>query len=353
MILTTDLNCTQNKNNSQVGPAVFRNCSNTDGYKYTVYSAMYCVIFPLALTSNCLALYVFCRLTRKRTPSTVFMINLSFSDLLFSLTLPFRITYFFRKGEWDFPDWLCRFCTFAFYTNLYASILFLTCLSVVRYVAVLHPINARNIFTIKKAICTSVAMWIFVILSSCPFFLSGTFERGGKLRCFEPKDQKSWGRILIMNYFALVLGFLFPFFTILCCYCRIIRRLTSSQRDLRKSKQSRRRSIYLIVLVFISFIFCFLPYHIQRTVHLHFKMSRADCSKLVLMEKAVVITICLAATNSCLNPLIYYFVGQTFRGNISNAFMETMNSKKFHRQSNSSFNLSTRRESGCSLKVKS
>ncbi|KAK6478080.1 cysteinyl leukotriene receptor 1-like [Huso huso] len=325
-------------------------CGNIDGFKYSVFLSTYAVICPVGLITNSLALYVFLRLTPNKSPNTVFTINLAASDLFFTLTLPYRIVYYSREGRWDFPDWLCRVCTFAFYVNLYASILFLTALSVFRYVAVLHPMKTRTLITVRRALATSLGIWVFVSLSSAPFFLSGTHAREGKTRCFEPRNAGSWKRILIMNYVALVLGFLVPFLTILACYWRIVRRLTQVGRNLGRDRPApqRRRSVHLIAFVLTAFLLCFLPYHVQRTVHLHFMVSPSqDCAGRLLAQKLVVVTICLAAANSCLNPLLYYFMGGTFRSAVARVTYRRgrLQGRGASQRSESSFSLSLRRGS--------
>ncbi|XP_041093180.1 cysteinyl leukotriene receptor 1-like [Polyodon spathula] len=327
-----------------------QSCGNSDGFKYTVYLSAYSVIFPVGLITNSLALYVFLRLTPNKTPNTVFTINLATSDLFFALTLPYRIIYYSREGSWGFPDWLCRVCTFAFYVNLYSSILFLTALSVSRYVAVLHPMKTRTLITVRRALATSLVIWALVSLSSTPFLLSGTHPRGGKTRCFEPRNLGSWKRILIMNYVALVLGFLAPFLTILGCYWQIIWRLTQAGKNLGQDRPTpqHQRSIHLIAFVLTAFLFCFLPYHVQRTVHLHtMQHPGKDCAGQLLAQKIVVVTVCLAAANSCLNPLLYYFVGRAFRSSVSRVTYRRggLRGRGASRQSASSFSLLFRRGS--------
>ncbi|MGH0171212.1 UNVERIFIED_CONTAM: hypothetical protein FKN15_077736 [Acipenser sinensis] len=216
-------------------------CGNIDGFKYSVFLSTYAVICPVGLITNSLALYVFLRLTPNKSPNTVFTINLAASDLFFALTLPYRIVYYSREGRWDFPDWLCRVCTFSFYVNLYASILFLTALSVFRYVAVLHPMKTRTLITVRRASTTSLGIWVFVSLSSAPFLLSGTHVREGKTRCFEPRNAGSWKRILIMNYVALVLGFLET--------ARSIKQMSSKQDDEEEDDDEEDEMLIFVIAV--------------------------------------------------------------------------------------------------------
>ncbi|CAB1324766.1 unnamed protein product [Coregonus sp. 'balchen'] len=68
----------------------------------------------------------------------------------------------------------------------------------------------------------------------------------------------------------------------------------------------------------LAFLLCFMPYHIQRSVHLSFlSQTSTSCSELVYMQKSVVVTLCLAASNSCFDPLLYFFSGEGFRRRLS------------------------------------
>ncbi|XP_030043444.1 cysteinyl leukotriene receptor 2-like [Microcaecilia unicolor] len=290
----------------------YQQCSHD--YKFPIYTGAYLFIFLLGFSFNASSLYVFLCLIPRRTPNNIFMINLAVSDLFFTLTLPLRIIYYLRQGDWIFGSPLCGILIYTFYLNMYTSILFLTALSVSRYVAVLHPMRIRVLFSFRRSVVISVVIWLVVGLATSPFLLAKSFWRDGKVRCFEPRDESSLTRILIMNYSGLIVGFAIPFFTIVICYACIIRHLKRGSQDLKGCQPRRDRVIALIVIVLCVFFFCFLPYHIQRTVHLHFATRRRDdCSITLLMQKMVVLTICMASTNSCFNPLLYYFAGSSFR----------------------------------------
>ncbi|XP_067879708.1 cysteinyl leukotriene receptor 1 [Heterodontus francisci] len=290
------------------------NCSN-DAFKFPVFVNAYSVVLGIGLILNTIALYVFIILTRHKTASSVFMINLAVSDLFFILTLPYRIIYY-SQGEWKLGSFLCRITTYAFYMNLYSSIFFLTALSIFRYVAVLYPVRSKSIVTLKRALWVSLGIWTFVALTTVPFLLASPSMRDGKNRCFEP-TKMTWEQILKMNYLGLVIGFLLPFLTIIVCYTRIIQRLRGSSEVLQRNVRTRKKSVCMIIIVLSSFFFCFLPYHIMRTVHLHLMVQKRYCQPItIIVQKVIVVTICLAAANSCLNPLLYYFVGENFRNTI-------------------------------------
>ncbi|KAJ8387406.1 hypothetical protein AAFF_G00156440 [Aldrovandia affinis] len=306
-------------------------CGNNDNFKYLAYIITYCFILPVGLFCNLLALLIFFCFTPKKSANTVFAINLALSDVGFSLTLPFRLVYYLQDGQWDFPDWLCRWCVFSFYVNLYTSVLFLTGFSVLRYLAVVCPMRNKTLITVRRACWVCVGIWVFVAASSSTFLLSGTRQRLGKTRCFEPKGKQSWKMILVMNYVALVFGFLLPFLTILGCYGRIIHKLTVRGKKLRQTRGRRQRSVQLVAVVLTTFLLCFLPYHVARTAHLQAVVFQnndrpQECWLTEVLQKILVVTLCLASLNSCLNPLLYYFAGETFRKAVRAASVRSLGS---------------------------
>ncbi|XP_056126464.1 cysteinyl leukotriene receptor 2 [Rhinichthys klamathensis goyatoka] len=310
-------------NASQEHACLNQTLRDSEYFKFMAYTITYSVVFPIGFISNVLALVVFLRFTPKKTASTVFMTNLAISDASFSLTLPFRLVYYFRGSHWDFPDWFCRWCVFSFYVNLYTSVLFLTGLSVLRYLAVLHPMRHRKQATVWRASLSCFAIWIFVAFLSTPFLMSGTLERDGKIICFEPRNIMSWKRIFILNYVGVSLGFVIPFITILICYSCIFHKLIFGQKNIRKQKQiSCRRTVCLIVVVLSTFLLCFLPYHVIRTVHLHAVVSGQDCQVRKYLLKVLVLSLCMAASNSCFNPMLYFFAGKNFRKQVHKASVQ-------------------------------
>ncbi|XP_041842178.1 cysteinyl leukotriene receptor 1-like [Melanotaenia boesemani] len=305
-----------------------------DAFKYHAYIVTYLVVFPVAFLCNVGALVVFFRQTSRRSSaSCVVMMNLAISDSSFSLTLPLRLAYYIRGGEWHFPDWLCRLCVYGFYVNLYSSILLLTLLSLLRWLAVVQPLRHRSLATPTRTLFVCVGIWLFVGVASGPFLTNGVTYRQGSPRCFEPSDSTSWSRILILNYVGLVFGFLLPFFTIIFCYSAIIRRLMASSGPQGSSLAShsrtrnRRRSVHLVSMVTATFLLCFLPYHLIRTLHLHAVCGGWRCDVMLNLQRGVAVTLCLAASNSMVNPLLYYYSTRTFRDSMRDAHSSLMSSR--------------------------
>lgn len=303
------------ENNSQ--------CPSIDDFRNQVYSSAYSLISVLGLVGNGFTLLVLVRTYRQSSPFHVYMLNLAASDLLCVSTLPLRVIYYVNRGQWDLGDFLCRVSSYALYVNLYCSIFFMTAMSVTRFLAIVFPVQNLQLVTERRARLVCVAIWVFICTVSSPFLVTGQHldPLTNKTKCFEPPPRRKGdglSKLIILNYFSLVVGFALPFLVILVCYTGIIRTLLSRSQNARRQRSTGNKAIRMIVIVTVAFLVSFMPYHVQRSLHLKL-MSRGDatCDEVVAMQKSVVVTLCLAASNSCFDPLVYFFSGEGFRSRLS------------------------------------
>ncbi|XP_074504077.1 cysteinyl leukotriene receptor 1 [Sebastes fasciatus] len=291
-----------------------------DDFRNKVYSTSYSLITVLGLVGNGFALVVLIRAYRQSSPFHVYMLNLAVSDLLCVMTLPLRVLYYVT-GEWNLGDFVCRISSYALYVNLYCSIYFMAAMSVTRFLAIVFPVQNLRLVTENRARLVCVGVWVFICLSSSPFLMTGEKRDPitNKTTCFEPPAQGTDMKKLIwLNYLSLVVGFALPFLVILICYAGIVRALLSRTNAARRQRDTGTRAIRMIVIVLLTFLICFMPYHVQRTIHLSFlSQPGRSCPEKLAMQKSVVVTLCLAAANSCFDPLLYFFSGEGFRSRLS------------------------------------
>ncbi|NXG43982.1 CLTR2 protein, partial [Psilopogon haemacephalus] len=287
------------------------NCA-IDNFKQAVYPTMYLFIFFLGAAGNGFSIYVFFQPPQRKTSVNIYMQNLAVSDLMFVSTLPFRATYFLLRSRWIFGDIVCRIMTYSLYVNMYCSIYFLTVLSVVRFVAIVYPFKHWKVTNVKYARITCAAIWIFVLGASSPLLCKEIAGYSNPVKCLD-LHPPSTHRLIVMNNFVLVVGFILPFCTIIVCYVFAIKALLRSKAPQNKKMICHKKALLTIIITLMLFLICFLPYHILRTVHL----MHSSCSQANLpMHKALVVTLCLAAMNSCLNPILYYFAAENFKAKI-------------------------------------
>ncbi|XP_074984562.1 lysophosphatidic acid receptor 6 [Caretta caretta] len=300
---------------------VSSNCSTEDSFKYILYGCTFSMVFVLGLISNCVAIYIFTFTLKMRNETTTYMLNLAISDLLFVFTLPFRI-YYFAIRNWPFGDILCKISVTMFYTNMYGSIFFLTCISVDRFLAIVHPFWSKTLRTKRNAKIVCVAVWITVLAGSMPasFFQSTTTRNNTEYEqntCFENFPDTTWktyiSRIVI---FIEIVGFFIPLFLNVTCSTMVLRTLNKPV-TLSRNKLSKKKVLKMIFVHLVIFCFCFVPYNV--TLILYSLMRTQiwiNCSLVTAVRTMYPITLCIAVSNCCFDPIIYYFTSDTIKNSI-------------------------------------
>ncbi|XP_056395355.1 probable G-protein coupled receptor 174 [Hyla sarda] len=285
-----------------------------------LYATTYAVILIPGLIGNVLALWVFYVYMKETKRAVIFMINLAIADLLQVLSLPLRIFYYLHKS-WPFGRFLCMFCFYLKYVNMYASIFFLVCISVRRFMYLIYPFR----FTDRKRmfdIYVSVAVWIVVCVGCLPFPLlrleNGT-NSGNDGICFVDlplKDIGVTGSIMAVTV-AELFGFVSPLVIVLFCTWRTVTSLRephAASHDLGEKK----KALKMILTCAAVFLICFAPYHLSFPLDFLAKANRiSSCSQRRAILTLHPVALCLASMNCCLDPVIYYFTTDEFKRRLS------------------------------------
>ncbi|XP_029924635.1 lysophosphatidic acid receptor 6-like [Myripristis murdjan] len=305
-------------------------CHKNDDFKYPLYSTFFSVVFVIGLLFNMVAVYIFACTLKVRNETTTYMMNLVVSDLLFVFTLPLRIYYFIRR-DWPFGKELCQLSVSLFYTNMYGSILFLTCISIDRFLAIVHPFGSQNIRTKRNAKLACCAVWVLVLSGSLPsgFLLDTTSPRNANspsIYCFENFSKKQWqSKLSKVVMFIETVGFLIPLILNVFCSISVLQTLrkpqTVSRGHLNKTKILRMIAVHLF-----TFCFCFIPYNVNL---IFYAMVRSKVLKGCYAESVVrtiyPVALCIAVTNCCFDPVIYYFTSETIQNSIKRKSMKLHN----------------------------
>uniref|UniRef100_A0A2D4M690 G-protein coupled receptors family 1 profile domain-containing protein n=1 Tax=Micrurus spixii TaxID=129469 RepID=A0A2D4M690_9SAUR len=298
------------------------NCTIQDSFKYTLYGCVFSMVFVLGLISNCVAIYIFTCTLKIRNETTTYMLNLAISDLLFVFTLPFRI-YSFASKDWPFGDVLCKISVTLFYTNMYGSILFLTSISVDRFLAIVYPFWSKTIRTKRNAKIICIIIWIIVTTGSIPasFFQSTnahvSTEGWTHNTCFEHFSEKTWktylSRIII---FIETVGFFIPLILNVTCSAIVIRTL-NKPITLTRNKLSKKKVLRMILVHLLIFCFCFVPYNITLIFYALMRTQAwINCSIVTAVRVMYPITLCIAVSNCCFDPIVYYFISSSIQNSI-------------------------------------
>uniref|UniRef100_A0A3Q3GX64 Lysophosphatidic acid receptor 6b n=1 Tax=Labrus bergylta TaxID=56723 RepID=A0A3Q3GX64_9LABR len=296
-------------------------CLNDD-FKYPLYSSVFSVVFVIGLIFNTVAVYIFACTLKLRNETTTYMMNLVVSDSLFVLSLPFRIAYFV-KGEWLFGSVLCKISVALFYTNMYSSILFLTCISVDRFLAIVHPFRSQIIRTKRNAKLACCTVWVLVLSGGITtgFLLDTTSPINANSSahyCFENYSKKQWkAELSKVVVFIETVGFIIPLLLNVFCSAMVLRTLGKPQAISRGGNLNKTKILRMIIVHLLLFCFCFIPYNINL---IFYALVRSNilkgCDAEDVVRTIYPIALCIAVTNCCFDPVIYYFTSEAIQSSI-------------------------------------
>ncbi|OCT56967.1 hypothetical protein XELAEV_18004150mg [Xenopus laevis] len=240
----------------------------------TITVTLYSIISIIGTVGNGLVIWII-GFKMEKTATLIWFLNLGIADFSFCLFLPLYIIQIAHPYYWPFGWITCKTWVFCLQLNLSASVLFLMIISVDRCICVLYPMWAKIHRTSRLASIISVIIWIISVALSSPNIVFYEYGEFGNLSssCFPAAEI--WNEIakaIVVTRF--ISTFLIPFSIILVCYGLIAFRV--------KTSRIPGSNIY------IGFPTQIILYHLAE---------------------------CLAFFNSCLNPLIYVFIGRDFQQN--------------------------------------
>ncbi|XP_054849656.1 chemerin-like receptor 1 [Eublepharis macularius] len=286
---------------------------------------IYCIACLLGVTGNGLVIWI-ASFKMRKTVNAVWFLNLAVADFIFTFFLPLSVAYTALGFHWPFGKVLCKLNSTIAFLNMFASVFLLMVISMDRCASVVCPVWSRNYRTTKLACGIAVIVWIAALVLSAPYLIFRDTATNSRnvISCYNnfalstdynaAETRKIWRirhRAMIITRFLF--GFLIPFSVILVCYTLVVFRM--KRRRLTKSS----RPFKIIFAVTGSFFLCYFPYHAFSLLEMS-KMSSSHEFKMAL-HIGIPLASSLAFFNSCINPILYVFVGQkTFRQSILSAF---------------------------------
>ncbi|XP_028856765.1 relaxin family peptide receptor 3.2b [Denticeps clupeoides] len=300
---------------------------------------VYSAVCALGLVGNSLALYLLrSRHRQKQSSINCFVMGLAVTDLQFVLTLPFWAVDTVLDFRWPFGKVMCKIISSVTTMNMYASVFFLTAMSVARFYSVTSALKMRS----RRAAASgakwaSLGIWAVSLLATLPHAVYSTSAQfpGEELCLVRFPETGSWEPQLLLGLYQMqkvLLGFVIPLAVITACYLLLLRFVLSRRisglagpqgdqgRHRRRSKVTRS-----VVIVVLSFFLCWLPNQALTlwSVLIKFDLVPFTDAFYAAQAYAFPLTVCLAHTNSCLNPVLYCLVRREFRAGLKELLWST------------------------------
>ncbi|XP_060705791.1 atypical chemokine receptor 4-like isoform X2 [Hemiscyllium ocellatum] len=276
----------------------------------------YAVTLIIGLAGNSLVVAVYTYYKKLKSKTDLYILNLAIADLLLLITLPFWTVYAIHG--WILGVAMCKISSALFVMNFSAGMLFLACISVDRYLAVSKVTSSPAVGSKGKVVC--VCVWAAAILLSVPdFVFTSVHGTEGRELCISvfPLHMARSAKATI-QIFEILMGFAIPSLVMLYCYSAVAKAVC------RAPSGKKRGALRVLLAVVGVFFLTQLPYNTVRFCRLldllHTLISECDSSK--RMDIAIQVTETIALFHSCLNPILYAFMGASFKGYILRAVKE-------------------------------
>lgn len=283
----------------------------TSGFISTrIIPVAYVIAIVIGIPSNTLVLAFLSRKTRCMS-SAILYLSLSASDVLLLVSLTLKVHYHLNGNDWVFGELACKLVTACFYGSMYCCIQTHMCISMLRYLAVVHPFLYRGL---PKRTCTawaSLIVWIVFAMAMAPEFLthqSYNLTKVGIVTCHDilPYDEKLYNFLIPYRLCLIFLGFIFPFAVIIFAYGSIVHHLSRSSCDFTYYVKAS-------TLVFVIFLVCFTP---SNTIHfIHY--VRLYTSKQDDFYNYFTVAVCVCCFHSCLDPFLSYIITKTSNSRVN------------------------------------
>ncbi|XP_004439789.1 PREDICTED: free fatty acid receptor 3 [Ceratotherium simum simum] len=269
-----------------------------------LFFSVYLFTFLVGLPLNVVALVIFVgKLRRRPVAVDVLLLNLTLSDLLLLLFLPFRMAEAASGMLWPLPFVLCPVSGFLFFTTIYLTSLFLAAVSTERFLSVAYPLWYKTRPRPGQAGLVSGACWLLAAAHCSVVYiieLSGNSSQsqGKNGTCYLEFRDDQLAILLPVRLEMAVVLFGVPLLVTGYCYSRLVWLLGRGA-----SHRRRKRVAGLVAATLLNFLVCFGPYNMSHVVGYIQGRSPTWRSYVLL----------LSTLNSCVDPLVYYFSSSGFQ----------------------------------------
>lgn len=291
-------------------------------------STIYSVVCALGLVGNLLVLHLMkSKHAWKKSSINLFVTGLAVTDFQFVLTLPFWAVENALDFTWPFGRAMCKIVSYVTATSMYASVFFLTAMSVARYRSVASALKSGRRRKRPSARCVSAVIWTAAVVAALPHAIFSTTATVSNedLCLVKFPDRNGDAQFWLGLYHAqkVLLGFLVPFGIISVCYLLLLRFVTHKRAN---ASGARRRSKVTksVTIVVLCFFLCWLPNQALTAWGILIKLNAVHFSYEYYTAQVYVfpVTVCLAHSNSCLNPLLYCLMRREFRKALKELFWQ-------------------------------
>lgn len=287
-------------------------------YRRIALFLLYLFIFVVGLLENLLVVWVNWRRRHSANGVLFCIINVSLSDLMVVVILPFFMMEVTMDKVWLWGRFLCKFTSLIYAINFYSSSFFLASMTVERYLSLTRPLSP-GFFPVagrrRWLICGG--LWAFSFFLALVENVHVDLLEWDEPGCYMMPEHNHIEWYVSLSAVCIIFQFLIPAAVIVTCNV-LIARAVQTAPDVQG-----RRDVWLVHVYSLVFVLCWLPYQLVMFLLVIDDLDPyiLSCNTLEVLYFSFSVVEGLSLLHCVANPILYNFLSRSFRDNLVNAVL--------------------------------
>ncbi|XP_037539791.1 G-protein coupled receptor 182 [Nematolebias whitei] len=282
---------------------------------------LYLFIFVVGLLENLLVVWVNWRRRHSANGVLFCIINMSLSDLMVIVILPFFMMEVTIDRVWLWGRFLCKVTSLIYVVNFYSSSFFLAFMTLERYLSLTRP-SAPTLFPVvgRRRWVLCGAVWLFSLFLALLENVHVDLLEWDEPGCYMLPEYSYTQWFVSVAFLCMIFQFLGPAVLIITCNV-LIARAVKTAPDVES-----RRDVWLVHVYSLVFVVCWLPYHLIMLLMIIDDLDHLlfSCNTVEVLYFSYPMVQGLSLVHCIANPLLYNFLSKSFRNNLLNTMINSI-----------------------------
>ncbi|KAM6976968.1 G-protein coupled receptor 182 [Aplochiton taeniatus] len=290
-------------------------------YRRIALFLLYLFLFMVGLAENALVIWVNWRRRHSANGVLFCVINVSLSDLMVVLVMPFFMLEVTMDRVWLWGRFLCKVTHLIYVVNFYSSSFFLACMTLERYLSLARP-SCPVCFPVagRRRWLLCGGLWLLSLLLALTENVHVDLLEWDEPGCYMLPEFAYTEWFVSVSFLCLLFQFLGPAGVIVTCNVLIARAVRRAP-DVQGS-----RDVWLVHVYSLVFVACWLPYHLVMFLLMVDDLDPHvfGCNTVEVLYFSFSVVQCLSLFHTVANPILYNFLSKSFRDNLLNTVVNYM-----------------------------
>lgn len=281
----------------------------------------YLLVFVVGLLENALVVWVNWRRRHSANGVLFCIINVSLSNLMVILVLPFFMLEVAIDNVWLWGRFLCKVTNLLYLINFYCSSFFLAFMTLERYLSLTRP-SFPALFPVgghrRWVLCGAV--WMFSLFLAVLENIHVDLLEWDEPGCYMMPEQYFIEWFISLSFLCLLFQFLLPSSVIITCNV-LIARAVQTAPDVQD-----QRDLWLVHVYSLVYVLCWLPLHLVLFLMMvdDLRPFLFSCNMLDFLYFSFTVVQALSFLHCIANPILYNFLSKSFRNNLINMVVDCL-----------------------------